>query len=167
MYDPLMEVRTSLNTTTNTTGSLNASGVEIQHMIDELIADVINRGVDLKPLVKRKPLGQLAYHWNIRTNLGSTSKFSVHADGGGGTPYPSGKVLLSSTSISYRADWEVTNLMLAGSSSYYDALADEATTAIDELRIGEEKMMICGSDTNAYGITSGFNGLLQFMRWND
>ena len=36
-----------------------------------------------------------------------------------------------------------------------------------KLKIGEEKMMICGSDTGAYGITSGFNGLLQLMRWYD
>ena len=166
IQDPLMEVRTSLNTTTNTSGSLNAYGVEIDHRLQQVIADVINRGVDFKPLVNRIRVGQLTSHWNLRINLGSTSKFSVMSDGGAGTPYPSTKILLSATAIAYRADYEVSNLMLSGASSYYDALADEALVAADELKLGEEKMMICGSDTNAYGITSGFNGLLQLMRWH-
>ena len=80
MQDPLMEVRTSLNTTTNVTGGLgsaNWGGVEIQKKIDTLIADVINRNVDLRPLIKRKPTDQLTYFWNIRTDLGSTSKSAL------------------------------------------------------------------------------------------
>lgn len=165
--DPLMEVRTSLNTTTNTTGSLDSYGVEIQHMIDTVISDVINRGVDLKPLIKRKPTGQLTYHWNMRTSLNDgTSKFAVYSDGGSGTPRPSTKKLFDATCIPYRSDYEVTGIMMAGSSSYYDALGDESRCALDEMKLGEEKMMICGADTAAYGITSGFDGLLQFMRWH-
>ena len=169
MEDPLMEVRTSLNATTNVTGldeGASYGGVEIRRRIDQMITDSINRNVDLKPLVKRRPLDQFAYRWNIRTNLGSTSKFSVYSDGGTGTPYPSNKQHLFAPVISYRADYEVTGLMTASSASYYDALADEAQTAIDEIKLGEEKMMICGADTNAYGITSAFNGLLQLMRWH-
>lgn len=166
MYDPLMEVRTSLTTTTNSVGSLvSGKAVEIQHKIDQMISDSINRGVDLKPLITRKPIDQLFYHWNVRTDLGSTSKAAVYSDGAASTPYPSTKKQLIATIISYRADYEVTNLMVAGSVSYYDALADEAQCAIDELKLLEEKMMICGSDTGAYGVTSGFNGLLQLMRW--
>jgi len=169
MQDPLMEVRTALTTTTNTLGQLNASygAVEIQQKIDQMIADVINRDVDLKPLVKRKPLGQLTFHWNVRTDLGSTSKAAFYSDGGTGTPYPSTKAQLHAVSLAIRSDYEVTGLMMAGSSSYYDALADEAKTAIDELKLTEEKTMICGTDTSAYGIASGYTGLLQLMRWNN
>lgn len=164
--DPLMEVRTALTTTTNTTGSLlSGYAVEIQHKVDQLISDSINRGVDLKPLVTRKPMDQLSLHFNVRTDLGSTSKFAVYSDGAASTPYPSTKKLLTATAISYRADYEVTNLMASASTSYYDALADEAGCAIDELKLGEEKMMICGSDTGAYGLASAYNGLLQLMRW--
>jgi len=170
MNDPLMEVRTSLTTTTNVTGGLGSSnwgGVEIQKKVDQLITDSINRGVDLKPIVKRKQLDQYTYFWDIRSDLGSTTKFAVYSEGGAGTPYPSTKFQFYAKPISYRADYEVTGLMIAGASSFYDALADEAKCALDEMKLGEEKMMICGSDTNAYGITSGFNGLLQLMRWYD
>lgn len=170
MEDPLMEVRTALTTTTNVTGGLGSAtwgAVEIQKKVDQMIADTINRGVDLKPLVKRKPMDQLTYFWNMRSDLGSTSKFAIYTDGGASTPYPSTKYQFYAVATSWRADYEVTGLMIAGSSSYYDALADEAKCALDEMKLGEEKMMICGSDTGAYGITSGFNGLLQLMRWYD
>lgn len=169
MEDPLMEVRTSLNATTNTGGLDEGSsygGVEIRRRIDQMITDSINRGVDLKPLVKRRPLDQYAYRWNIRTDLGSSSKFTIHGDGGIGTPYPSTKTHLFAVALAYRTDYEVTGLMIAASASYYDSLADEAQTAIDELKLSEEKMMICGSVTGAYGISSAFLGLLELMRWH-
>lgn len=165
-----MEVRTALTTTTNVTGGLGSAtwgAVEIQKKIDQLIADVINRGVDLRPLVTRKPLGQLTYFWNVRTDLGSTDKAAFYADGAAGTPYPSTKKQLYSVSKSIRSDYEVTGLMIAGSSSYYDALADEAKDAIDQLKIAEEKAMICGTDTGAYGLANSYLGLLQLMRWYD
>lgn len=170
MYnDPLIEARTALLTSTNTTGGdarTGVGGVEIQKKIDSMIADTINRGVDLRPLVSRKPLDQKAYIWNIRSNLGSTEKFAVYSEGAAGTPYPSTKYQMIAPVISYRTDYEVSGMMQVTSASYYDALADEAQTAIDSMKLGEEKMMICGSDTNAYGITSGFAGLLQLMRWH-
>ncbi len=169
LQDPLTEVRTSLNTTTNTTGTLpdaTVGGAEIQKKVDQLIADIINRDVDLKPLVKRKPIGQLTYFWNLRTDLGSTSKSAFYTDGGAGTPFPSSKVQLLAVSKALRSDYEVTGLMIAGSSSYYDALADEAGTAIDELKLNEEKAMISGTDTGAYGLASSYLGLLQLMRWH-
>jgi len=170
MEDPLMEVRTSLNTTTNVTGGLgsaNWGGVEIQKKVDQMIADTINRGVDLRPLIKRKNIGQLTYFWNIRANLGSTTKAAFYADGGAGTPYPSTKYQFYAMAKSIRSDYEVTGLLLAGASSYYDALADEAQTALDELKLAEEKAMICGTDTGAYGLGSSYLGLLQLMRWYD
>src|SRR3990167_4717725 len=106
--DPLMEVRAALLTTTNTGGQLNSSygGVEIQQKIDLMIADVINRGVDLRPLVTRKPLDQLNLHWNVRTDLGSTNKAAFYAEGTAGTPYPSTKRELHATALALRADYE-------------------------------------------------------------
>jgi len=165
-----MEVRTSLNTTTNVTGGLgsaNWGGVEIQKKVDQMIADTINRGVDLRPLIKRKNMGQLTYFWNIRANLGSTSKAAFYSDGGAGTPYPSTKYQFYAMAKALRADYEVTGLLMAGASSYYDALADEAKAALDELKLAEEKAMICGTDTGAYGLASSYLGLLQLMRWYD
>lgn len=169
MQDPLMEVRTNLLTTSNVTGGLgsaNWGGVEIQKKVDTLIADTINRGVDFRPLISRVPIDQLTYHWTIRSNLGSTSKASFFSDGGTGTPYPSTKYGCYAMGVGLRADYEVSNLMLASSASYYEALGDEAACALDELKLAEEKAMICGADTGAYGITSAYNGLLQLMRWH-
>jgi len=170
MRDPLMEVRTALDTTVNVTGGLGSSnwgGVEIQKHVDEMIADTINRNVDLRPLITRKNMTQLTYFWNMRSNLGSTTKASFYADGAAATPYPSTKYQFYAMAKALRADYEVTGLMIAGSASYYDALADEAQCALDELKLAEEKSMICGADTNAYGVTSAYNGLLQLMRWYD
>lgn len=164
----LMEVRTALTSTTNNNmwAGTTGGGAEINKIIDSMIVDNINRDVDLRPLISRKPLNTLTYTWNLRTDIGSTSKFSVYSEGGYGTPYPSSKRQMYATAISYRADYEVSGLMMAASASYYDALADEAKDAIDAMKINEEKMMICGSDASAYGITSGFDGLLQLMLWN-
>jgi len=170
MKDPLMEVRTALDTTVNVTGGLgsaNWGGVEIQKKVDEMIADTINRNVDLRPLIKRKNMKQLTYLWNIRANLGSTSKAAFYTDGGAGTPYPSTKYQFYAMAKGLRSDYEVTGLMLAGSSSYYDALADEAQCALDELKLAEEKSMICGAVTGAYGLTSAYHGLQVLMRWYD
>ena len=169
MIDPLIEVRAALNTTTNVTGGLGSStwgAIEIQKKVDQLIADVINRGVDLTPLVARKPLDQLSYFWNVRRTLGSTSKAAFYADGAAATPFPSELTQLYAVSKALRADYEVTGLMIAGSSSYYDALADQARDALTELSIAQEKAMICGTDTNAYGLASAYQGLLQLMLWN-
>ncbi len=176
MEDPLMEVRASLTSTVNATGGLGSStygGVEIQKMTDTLISDSINRGVDLKPLITRKNMKQLAYFWNIRANLGSTSKATFYDDGSYGTPHESTKYGFLAVAKSLRSDYGVTGLMIAASSSYYDALADEAKCAIDELKLAEERTMICGTTTadtaneNGYALSDGYLGLLQLMRWYD
>jgi len=164
----LMEVRTALTTTTNNNlwAGTVAGGAEINKAIDKMIVDNINRGVDLRPLVSRKPLDQLAYIWNIRTDLGSSGKAAFYSSGSYGTPYPSSKKQLYATALGLRSDYEVTGLMAEASRSYYDAMADEAKDALDQLKLVEEKTMICGTDTNAYGTTSGYLGLLQLMLWN-
>ena len=164
----LIEVRTALTATTNNnvwSGTIGG-GAEINKVLDKMIVDNINRGVDLRPLVDRKPLDQLSFHWLIRTDLGSSSKTAFYGDGATGTPEPTTRVPLIATSLSIRSDYEVTGLMAAGSRSFFDAFADEAKDAIDDLKLGEEKTMICGTDTGAYGLGNGYNGLLQLMRWN-
>src|SRR3990167_11181685 len=119
MYqDPLMEVRAALLTSTNTGGTLQSGvAVEVQHLIDQLIADVINRGVDLRPLVSRKPMSQLSWHWNVRTDLGTSSKLAFYAAGSSeaasGTPFGSTKRQLLATAVGLRADYAVSGLFLS------------------------------------------------------
>src|SRR3990167_8232279 len=170
MYgDPLVSVRAAINTTANTTGGDQRSGVggvEIQKMIDRLIVDDINRNVDLRPLVMRKAYDQLAYLWNIRVDLGSTNKTVFYSDGGTGTPYGSTKVQYTAPAKALRSDYAVTGLMSAGSASYYNAIEDEAKDALSSMVIVEEKAFICGADTSAYGFASSYDGLLQLMGSN-
>ena len=171
MEDPLMDVRAILTTVTNTAGGLagTGGGAEIQKHIDTMIADTINRDVDLRPLVTRKPINQLTYFWNIRADLQSTTAVTFQStEGQGGTPYFSTKYQLLAQAKSLRSDYEVTNIMTAGASSYYDALADEAQAAIDNLKLYEERCMINGTDTSAYGLANGYAGLRQTIGlWYD
>ena len=171
MEDPLMEVRAILTTTTNATGGLAGvgGGAEIQKHIDTMIADTINRGVDFSPLVVRKPINQLTYLWNLRSDLQSTTAVTFQAtEGQGGTPYFSTKYQLYAQCKSLRSDYEVTNIMIAGSSSYYSALADEAKCALDNLKLYEERCIINGTDTSAYGLANGYAGLRQTIgTWYD
>lgn len=167
--DPLISVRAALSSTSNTGGGdsrTGVGGVEIQKMIDRVIVDDVNRSVDFRPLVPRKAYDQLAYIWNIRVDLGSTSKAAFYADGGGGTPYPSTKQQYLATAKALRADYAVTGLMQAGSASYYNALEDEARDALSRMIIVEELAMLCGTDTSAYGVASAYDGLLQLMGSN-
>ena len=169
MQDPLMEVRTSLNTTTNTTGSLDSNSVEIDHRIQQVIADVINRDVDLTPLVPRKPMppGNVNFFWPVKTNLGSTGKSAFYSEGATGTPYPSTMVNLNATPKSLRSDYEVSGMIKAASQGgFYDALEGEAKDALSQLGLVQEQAIISGTDTNAYGFSGAYLGLLQLMRWH-
>lgn len=164
---PLMEVRAALTTTSHTTGGDQRSGiggVEIQKLIDRMIIDTFNRSVDLTPMLKRKNINQLAYIWNLRKNLGSTDKATIYGDGGTGTPYPSVKEQCFAAAKSIRSDYAVTGLTEAATSSFYDAIRDEAATAIDSLAIKFEKMVISGTVTGAYGDASSFDGLHNLMK---
>lgn len=167
--DPMMEVRTALTSTTNTTGSDSRTGIggaEILKQIDKVIVDYVNRSVDFSTLVDRKNMDQLAYIWNIRLDLGSTDKAAFYSDGATGTPYPSTKIQYVATAKAMRSDYEVTGLMMAASASYYDALADEARDALSQLKIAENKAMLCGTDTASYGLANSYLGLLQLMGSN-
>ena len=122
--DPLLSVRAALTATANTTGGDTRTGIggnEIQKMIDKVITDDVNRDVDLSPLVPRKPMSQLSYIWNIRTNLGSTSKATFYSDGGTGTPYESTKVQYFAVAKGYRADLAITGLVQAAYARLYVA----------------------------------------------
>lgn len=167
--DPLISVRAALTTTVNTTGGDGRSGiggVEIQKVIDRLIVDDVNRNVDLTPLIPRKPMEQLSYIWNIRANLGSSSKSVFYSDGAGGTPQESTKIQYFAPAKALRSDYAVTGLMIAGSKSYYDAIADEARDALSEMTLNEEKAFISGAITGAYGLSGAYDGLYKLMDSN-
>ena len=169
MLDPLLSVRAALTSTANTTGGDARTGIggnEIQKMIDKVITDDVNRDVDLLPLIPRKPMNQLSFLWNIRTNLGSTSKAAFYSDGAGGTPYESTKVQYFGVALALRSDYAVTGLVQAAASGFYDALEDEARDALSRMIIVEENAIISGDDTAAYGVTSAYLGLLQLMDSN-
>jgi len=167
--DPLLSVRAALNSTTNTTGGdarTAIGGVEIQKVIDRMIVDDVNRNVDLRPLISRKPMDQLSYLFNIRTDLGSSNKSQFYSDGGTGTPQPTTKVQYFAVALALRSDYAVTGIMMAGSKSYYDAIADEARDALTQMSITEEKVFISGDNTSANGLANAYDGLLQLMGSN-
>lgn len=174
--EAFLQIRTALDTTTETTGGDTRTGVGavfIQKEIDRMIVETYNNGVDFSPHVRRKTIKQLAKIWNLRINRGSTVKAAVYSEGGTGTPYPAQYLQLYVNAISYRSDYEVTGLVMAASASYFDALNEEAKLAIESLAQLEEQMMILGDDTSSestgitinglVGVTSGFKGLYQLM----
>ena len=170
MQDTLMDIRASLATGTNVTGGVAGvgGGAEIQKKIDTMIVDTINRGVDLRPLVSRKPTNQLTYFWVLRKDLQSTNSVVFQStEGASGTPYYSTKYQCYAQCKSLRSDYEVSNLMIAGSSSFYDALADEAQCALDSLKLYEERCMISGDETTGgYGLANSYIGLYDALRWH-
>lgn len=167
-----MDVRATLNTTTNTTGGdsrTGVGGVEIQKRIEEIPVEAFNRETDLARLLRRRNGNQLAFIWNVTTESAAggglaTSSFAFYSDGGTGTPQRSAKTQLVASAKSYRTDYEVSNLMIAAGIG--NQLQEEATHAARDLAVGEERSIICGSDTSAYGFSSAFAGLLQLMNSN-
>ena len=161
----LMEIRTALGTSTNTTGVVASAqgGAEIQKAIQAIPVKAYNDATDIAKLLKRRSINQLAYIWNLATatsDLANTS-FAFYTEGQGGTPSPVTKVQLYAVSKGYRTDYEVTGLMVAAGMS--DQLQYEMEAAAESLAIGEERSIISGSDTSAYGFANSFDGLLQLM----
>lgn len=172
-----LQVRTALDSTTETTGGDQRTGIGavfIQKEIDRVVRETINKDVDFRPLVQRKPMRQLAYIWNLETGLNDgTSKTIVYSDGGTGVPRPNQYLQLFAPAISYRSDYEVTGMTQAASSSYWDALDREARSALQSHALTEEQMFILGDDSTAtttgltlnaqVGVTSSFKGLKQLL----
>jgi len=157
------DVRASLTTTTNVTSGFDATyGVEIMKAVDRQIQEILNNSTPLRALLPRKSMGgQLSYHWNVRTAHNTSSTF--YSDGGSGTAATGTKVQLIATAKPFRTDWEVTNLSKAAMASYFDAIADEVRDAAIAHSILEEKQIIDGTDSSAYGDASGFLGMKQLL----
>lgn len=175
--DAFLQIRAALDTTTETTGGDQRSGIGavfIQKEIDRMIREVRNKTVDFVPHVQRKTMRQLAYIWNLETEINDgTTKTIVYGDGGTGTPRPNKYLQLFAPAISYRSDYEVTGLTQAASSSYWDALDREARSALQSHALTEEQMFILGDDGSSetagltlngqIGVTSSWKGLKQAL----
>ena len=162
----LMEVRTALTTGANTTGVLGstAGGAEIQKRIEELPVEAFNKVTDLRPLLRSVNINQLAYIWNLVTESSSGSSvsntsFTFYSDSTTtATPRASTKIQLVAVAKAYRADYDVSGLMMAAGMG--NQLTEEARYAAEALAIGEEKQIIIGANTTAGGIsTNNFLGL--------
>lgn len=160
-YDPLMDIRTSLATSTNTTGVLHSGsgGAEIQKRVETEIKDSFNRDTDFDKFVSRKPMSQLAFIWDLKTATGNKSVF--YSEGVRGTAAPSTVIQLYALAKALRSDYEVTGLMQA--SAFINSLEEEAKDAVTAINTNEEKAMLCGTDDSAYGLTGAYSGLLQLM----
>ncbi len=174
--DAYLNLRTALDTTTETTGGDQRTGIGavfIQKEIDRLIKETRNTSVDFSPHVQRKSMRQLAKIWNLKTSLGATSKSAFYSDGGTGTPRPSVFLQLFAPAKALRSDYEVTGLALAASSSYFDALGSEASDALRSHAFTEEQAFILGADSdsegtgltlnNQVGVTGAYDGLKQLL----
>jgi len=167
----LMNVRAALSTTTNTTGVLGsgAGGAEIQKLIHDLSMPAFNKAVDLSPQLRRVTIDQLSYIWNIKTESAvgsgfSNDSFQFYGDGGTGTAAATTKIQYFALAKAYRTDYGVTGLMSAAGAR--NQLADEARDAVEALAVGEERAIISGTGTGAYGFSGSFLGLLQLMGSN-
>jgi hypothetical protein len=174
--EAFMQIRTALDTTTETTGGDSRTGVGavfIQKEIDRMIRETINKDTDFRQVVPRKTIRQLAYIWNLETSMGSTAKAKFYSDGGTGVPYPNQYLQLFAPAKAMRSDYEVTGLTMAASASYFDALEREARTALQALALLEEQAFLFGDDTTAdttgmfitatYGVSGSYKGLYQLL----
>ena len=171
--DAYLQIRTALDSTTERVGGdqrTDIGAVFILKDIDRMVREVRNKTVDFIPHVARRSMRQLAYIWNLETNINDgTSKTAVYSDGGTGTPRPNRYLQLFAPAISYRSDYEVTGITIAASASYWDALDREARSALQSHLLTEEQMFLLGDDATAesagltlnaqIGVTDSFLGL--------
>jgi len=168
MNQNLMEVRAGLTTTTSNdfTASTTYGGAEIQKRIQELPIDAFNKVTDLAKLLRRKNINQLGYFWNLTLESAagsgmSNSSFGFYGEGTTGTTAATSKRALYVLAKSYRTDYSVTGMMMAAGMG--NQLADEARYAAESHAVGEERCIISGTGTSAYGFANSFVGLLQLM----
>ena len=176
MNDAFLQIRTALDSTTETTGGDQRTGVGavfIQKEIDRMVIETYNNGVDFSPMVVRTTMRQLADMWNLRVNRGSSTKVAFYGDGAGGTPQPSQYLQLFAPAKSLRSDYEVTGITIAAAASYFDAINTEARVALQAMAQVEEQAFICGDDTSSegtgltetgtVGVSGAYKGLYQLM----
>jgi hypothetical protein len=168
----LMEVRTALATSSNNdwSGGTTLGGAEVQKNVQAMMIEAFNKSTDLAKMLPRKNINQLSYIWTLVKESAagsglSNSTFKFYSEGGSATPSNSSKAQLYAIAKAYRTDYEVTGLMVAAGMG--DQLMQEAMYAAESHAIGEERAIISGAGTSAYGFSGAFDGLLQLMSCYD
>jgi hypothetical protein len=114
-------------------------------------------------------MDQASFIWNVRTTDNTSTKFGYTYSEGAtsgtntGTPAQGAKVQLNAVAKSFRTDWEVENYFKYASKGFYDAVADEVNNALRVHTDKEERQIVGGNDTGAYGLAAGFLGLKQLV----
>lgn len=167
----IKELRATLSATTNTGGvAPGYNAVEINAVIDKFIVDASPKFSELRSMIPRESISQGSYIWNVRTSDNSSklwaysfSEATLASGTNTNTPAQGAKKQLHAEPKSLRVDWEVEGLFLAASSSYYNAVADEIENAVKTFIDVEEKQIVGGNDSGAYGDANGFLGLKQIV----
>ena len=168
MDTKLEQMRASLTALTNSGGVDPAfNSVEVDAKINKNIVDSTVTFNEIENMIPKESLeGQFSHIWRVRTtNNSSTSNAYSTSEGGSNTNTPAvgAKVQLTAVARSSRTDWEVENFFLAGSSSSYNAIADEIEDAMNIHMDQREKEIINGADTGSYGKAGNFDGLKQLV----
>lgn len=167
----IKELRSTLSGATNTGGvAPTYDAVEVAAAIDKFIVDASPKFSQVRNMIPRKPLTQGAHIWNVRTSDNSAGKWgftyteAVASTGTNQVDAAAGaKKQLIAAAKSFSIGWEVENFFLAISQSQYDAVVDEIQNAVAKAIDTEEKQIIGGTDTGAYGSANGFLGLKQLL----
>lgn len=165
----IKELRATLSATTNTGGvAPGYSAVEINAVIDKFIVDASPKFSELRSMIPRDTISQGSFIWNVRTTDNTSglwaysySEAVLSSNTNTNTPAQGAKKQLHAEPKSLRVDWEVEGLFLAASSSYYNAVADEIENAVKKFIDLEERQIVGGNDSGAYGDANGFLGLKQ------
>ena len=149
----------------NTIGALNfatagdAGGVEVSTTVDSMIRDALPRGTEFRQLVRRENLASGIVHtWRLNTALNTSGKY--YDEGDANEPAGTTRVQLFNPAKSYRIDYEVSGLLIAGGD--FDVLGREAANSLSQAALDEEQSMVNGSDATS-GISGSYPGLLQLM----
>jgi hypothetical protein len=166
--EKLAKMRASLTALTNSGGvDPGFNSVEVDAKINKQIVDSTVTFNEIENMIPKESLeGQFTHIWRVRTtNNDSTSNAYSTSESGSNTNTPGvgAKVQLTATARSSRTDWEVENFFLAGSSSSYNAVADEIADALNIHMDEREKEIINGADTGAYGKAGNFQGMKQLV----
>jgi hypothetical protein len=163
----LKELRATLSAATNTGGvAPGYSAVEVAAVIDKFIVDASPKFSQVRNMIPRESFDQGAYIWNVRTSDNSAGAWGISASESAANTINAAagaKKQLYAAIKSFAIGWEVENFFLSISRSQYDAVVDEIQNAIAKAIDMEERQVIGGTDTGAYGNASGFLGLKQLL----